>query len=55
MELSMASAGKPNPEDFSCQTEEPTGQLRPEADFNVCGRPSRQQKPPNWYRPWVAG
>lgn len=55
VELSMASVGNPNPEDFSRQTVEPSGQVVPEADSSVRGRPSRQRKPPNWYGTWVAG
>ncbi|KAL9957276.1 hypothetical protein ACROYT_G038892 [Oculina patagonica] len=55
VELPMASADNSNPEDFSRQTVEPTGQVVPEADSSAHGRPSRQRKPPNWYGTWVAG
>ncbi|KAL9985073.1 hypothetical protein ACROYT_G007434 [Oculina patagonica] len=55
VELPMASADNSNPEDFSRQTVEPTGQVVPEADSSARGRPSRQRKPPNWYGTSVAG
>ena len=55
VELLMASADNSNPEDFSRQTVEPSGQVVPETDSSVRGRLSRQRKPPNWYGTWVAG
>ena len=36
-----------------CQTAESTVQGLPEIDSGVCGRPSRQRKPPSRFGTWV--
>ena len=53
-ELSTPSADCHNPEDVSSETVKLTAQVVPQTDSSVCGRPSRQRKPPSWYRTWVA-
>ena len=53
--LSTSSADCHNPEDVSSETLELTVQVVPQTDSSVCGRPSRQRKPPSRYGTWVAG